>query len=701
MPRTNVYCDQCEKDIGDDKLAYFSDAEKELDFCSEECYSKWNIENDWKLWQETIHSSFTSELHEDWRDNDFNYQECKRWIKIGLKSNDADFAYWLKNIKGYTTYWISNFGDEEVLRERHEKHVSNRQKVSERMNSFEGIKNFIEELRQMENFDDLSFEEETGDEWKELLKKMFSNQNSREGYEDYGLCEECNQPYTSPYAGYGNQETVMSRKGWCRPCNAQHFKDNFSNWTSDNSEIDKFIQNYQLKIDNHQRVLEWIPYEQFTDIEYLAEGGFGKVYRAKWNEGTIYEWSSKDNKWKRDGNREIILKILHDSQNLNADFLQEIKCHMLFDFSDLIVKCFGISCDPKTGNYVMIMGYIPNGNLREYLKSSSNKMYLKNKFWHLCGIANQLNTIHQRNLIHRDFHPGNILGDITSKHAYWWITDLGLCRPANRKDKENVYGVLPYVAPEVLRGQPYTQASDIYSFGIVTYEILTNSYPYPVLDNMFTLAVCNGLRPNLDSVKAPEVLKDLISKCWDADPLRRPTANEVWQSLWDWCWIIDDEKKDDKFYQQYKEIEAEYNKFSQSSPYKLHPTAVTYSKPINTKKISEELNEFSKSVEFKSKELNQISWEEIEETANWQTLHPTFTPQLISSWQERGFTPHQTQDWLNIGLTPQDYNFCAWLRNEIKITPTELLNDSSRLEDLREQFNEHQQLQPYIELPSK
>jgi len=47
---------------------------------------------------------------------------------------------------------------------------------------------------------------------------------------------------------------------------------------------------------------------------------------------------------------------------------------------------------------------------------------------------------------------------------------MGLSKPVNVKDKKKVFGVLPYVAPEVLQGQPYTQMADIYSFGIVAYE---------------------------------------------------------------------------------------------------------------------------------------------------------------------------------------------------------------------------------------
>ncbi|POG83029.1 kinase-like domain-containing protein, partial [Rhizophagus irregularis DAOM 181602=DAOM 197198] len=93
-------------------------------------------------------------------------------------------------------------------------------------------------------------------------------------------------------------------------------------------------------------------------------------------------------------------------------------------------------------------------------------------------IAQGLAHIHKYGIIHRDFHCGNIL----KKSHYIAIIDLGLCRPANVKPSQNeckeIYGVLPYVAPEVLRGKGYTQESDIYGFGIIAYEICTGLPPY-------------------------------------------------------------------------------------------------------------------------------------------------------------------------------------------------------------------------------
>ena len=113
-------------------------------------------------------------------------------------------------------------------------------------------------------------------------------------------------------------------------------------------------------------------------------------------------------------------------------------------------------------------------------------------------------------MVHRDFHSGNIL----SRGSSCYITDLGLCRPANETSQEKIFGVLPYVAPEVLQSQPYTQASDIYSFGIMAYELLSGLPPYydRAHDMYLGLDICKGLRPQFN-IKIPKLLEDLINQC--------------------------------------------------------------------------------------------------------------------------------------------------------------------------------------------
>ena len=124
-------------------------------------------------------------------------------------------------------------------------------------------------------------------------------------------CEECNQPKT----GYD----------WSGSCNAKRFQQNFKNWTSGNDDIDKFIQHTQLSANNYYEVIEWIPYDRFYDIKYIAKGGFGKVYKAIWIDGRIGYWNNKNKNWERyELNKKVALKSLNNSQNVRIEFINEV-----------------------------------------------------------------------------------------------------------------------------------------------------------------------------------------------------------------------------------------------------------------------------------------------------------------------------------------------------------------------------------------
>src|SRR4051795_4908909 len=147
---------------------------------------------------------------------------------------------------------------------------------------------------------------------------------------------------------------------------------------------------------------------------------------------------------------------------------------------------------------MMVLRYCNNGDLRHYLNHSKDYNYAS-KIKNLTQIASGLLDIHNVGKVHKDFHSGNILlvGSLTL------ISDLGLCQPANKKKesvkKEGIYGVLPYVAPEVLCGSQYTKAADIYSFGIIMNEIMSEDTPYNNIphDQVLTVGICRGLRPKI------------------------------------------------------------------------------------------------------------------------------------------------------------------------------------------------------------
>src|ERR1051325_11413168 len=98
-------------------------------------------------------------------------------------------------------------------------------------------------------------------------------------------------------------------------------------------------------------------------------------------------------------------------------------------YSSSIVHCYGITKDPKTNNFMMVMEYAPYGSLRQHLDKNFNSLNWTNKLHNLHYIAFGLNQIHEKGLIHHDFHCGNILNNIyPGEEIYSQITDLGLCR---------------------------------------------------------------------------------------------------------------------------------------------------------------------------------------------------------------------------------------------------------------------------------
>ena len=148
-----------------------------------------------------------------------------------------------------------------------------------------------------------------------LIDKLILNQELKERYEKYGLCKECKQPYTGSH--FNNR--------WCKSCNAKHFQENFKNWTSGNSDVDKLIQESQLNAKTLYEKLEWIEYDRFENIEYVAKGGFGTIYKAIW----ILSRNCETDQWNRNEDNvnynEVALKCLNNSKDITLEFLKEVK----------------------------------------------------------------------------------------------------------------------------------------------------------------------------------------------------------------------------------------------------------------------------------------------------------------------------------------------------------------------------------------
>src|SRR5687767_9553920 len=159
-----------------------------------------------------------------------------------------------------------------------------------------------------------------------------------------------------------------------------------------------------------------------------------------------------------------------------------------------IARCYGLTRDPSNGSYMLIMFHM-DIDLRKYLQQNHNQITWKERIQITLQIIKSLSKIRCENAIHRDLHSGNILNILHHEHVHnWYISDLGFCGPVNKPSK-SIYGNLPYVAPEVIVGKEYTFKSDIYSVGILMWEISSGQPPFINYKHDYYLAIniVNGI----------------------------------------------------------------------------------------------------------------------------------------------------------------------------------------------------------------
>lgn len=256
----------------------------------------------------------------------------------------------------------------------------------------------------------------------------------------------------------------------------------------------------------------------------IGEGAHGKVYEGRY------------------GDRIVAIKVLNRGSTsderalLESRFIREVNMMSRVKHGNL-VKFLGACKDPLM---VIVTELLPGMSLRKYLVSlRPNKLDLHVALNFALDIARALDCLHANGIIHRDLKPDNLL--LTSDQKSLKLADFGLAREETVTEMMTAEtGTYRWMAPELYstvtlrQGEKkhYNNKVDVYSFGIVLWELLTNRLPFEGMSNLQAAyaAAFKHARPSLPEDISPD-LAFVVQSCWVEDPNLRPSFSQIIRML--------------------------------------------------------------------------------------------------------------------------------------------------------------------------
>ncbi|XP_077214538.1 serine/threonine-protein kinase STY13-like [Tasmannia lanceolata] len=245
----------------------------------------------------------------------------------------------------------------------------------------------------------------------------------------------------------------------------------------------------------------------------FAQGAFGKLYKGTYN------------------GEDVAIKILERPENnpergqfMEQQFTQEVMMLATLKHSN-VVRFIGACRKPMV--WCIVTEYAKGGSVRQFLMRRQNRSVpLKLAVKQALDVARGMAYVHGLGFIHRDLKSDNLLifADKSIK-----IADFGVARiEVQTEGMTPETGTYRWMAPEMIQHRPYNQKVDVYSFGIVLWELITGMLPFQNMTAVqAAFAVVNkGVRPIIPSDCLP-VLGEIMTRCWDANPEVRPPFTEV------------------------------------------------------------------------------------------------------------------------------------------------------------------------------
>ncbi|XP_061479334.1 mitogen-activated protein kinase kinase kinase 7 isoform X1 [Rhineura floridana] len=266
---------------------------------------------------------------------------------------------------------------------------------------------------------------------------------------------------------------------------------------------------------NSADMIETPPVLNFEEIDYKAieveevvgRGAFGVVCKAKWR--------AKD----------VAIKQI-ESESERKAFIVELRQLSRVNHPN-IVKLYGACLNPVC----LVMEYAEGGSLYNVLHGAEPLPYYTAAHamsWCLqCsqGVA-YLHSMKPKALIHRDLKPPNLL--LVAGGTVLKICDFGTACDIQTHMTNNK-GSAAWMAPEVFEGSNYSEKCDVFSWGIILWEVITRRKPFDEIGGpafRIMWAVHNGTRPPLIK-NLPKPIESLMTRCWSKDPSQRPSMEEI------------------------------------------------------------------------------------------------------------------------------------------------------------------------------
>ncbi|XP_037444077.1 serine/threonine/tyrosine-protein kinase HT1-like [Triticum dicoccoides] len=274
----------------------------------------------------------------------------------------------------------------------------------------------------------------------------------------------------------------------------------------------------------------WIDRKLLVDPKMLfvgskiGEGAHGKVYTGKY------------------GDQIVAIKVLNSGSTpeekvtLEDRFIREVNM-MCKVKHDNLVKFIGACKEPLM---VIVSELLPGMSLKNYLNSiRPSQLDIHTALGYALNIARAMECLHANGIIHRDLKPDNLL--LTANRKKLKLTDFGLAREETVTEMMTAEtGTYRWMAPELYstvtlqRGEKkhYTNKVDVYSFGIVLWELLTNKMPFEGMSNLQAAyaAAFKQVRPAFP-VDTPQELASIVQSCWVEDPAMRPSFSQIIRML--------------------------------------------------------------------------------------------------------------------------------------------------------------------------